>query len=97
MPPGLLPPFHGQIPADLATGYRHQEAAIRAFPGRDRGLEDRPRRTSNSKTGSGAPALAGPIFAKAVRRANGREPVTFPVFTGGFAAIEAEFVLRARP
>jgi 2-keto-4-pentenoate hydratase len=86
-----LAAFPGQIPADLATGYRHQEAAIRLFPDEIAGwkigrvgpeFEDRFGRTR----------LAGPIFAKAVRRANGREPVVFPVFKGGFAAIEAEFV-----
>ena len=36
--------------------------------------------------------IAGPIFRGAVRRAEGRGPVNFPVFKGGFAAIEAEFV-----
>ncbi|HEY0299814.1 MAG TPA: hypothetical protein VGC36_00660, partial [Rhizomicrobium sp.] len=36
--------------------------------------------------------LAGPIFRGAVRQADGRTPVRFPVFANGFAAIEAEFV-----
>lgn len=36
--------------------------------------------------------LAGPIFAKTVRRANASGAVAMPVFAGGFAAIEPEFV-----
>ena len=38
--------------------------------------------------------LAGPIFEMSVRRANGEQPVPMPVFEGGFAAIEPEFVFR---
>jgi 2-keto-4-pentenoate hydratase len=86
-----LPAFPGEIPADLATGYRHQEAAIALYPSEIAGwkigrvgpeFEDRFGRTR----------LAGPIFRDAVRLADGRAPVAFPVFEGGFAAIEAEFV-----
>jgi 2-keto-4-pentenoate hydratase len=38
--------------------------------------------------------LAGPIFRKTVRRARAGERVGFPVFRGGFAAVEAEFLLK---
>ena len=38
--------------------------------------------------------LAGPLFRQGVRRALSGLPVPFPVFTGGFAAVEGEFVLR---
>ena len=86
-----LADFPGALPPDLATGYRHQEAAIALWPDEIVGwkigrvgadFEDRHGRTR----------LAGPIFSRQLRRA-GREPVAFPVFEGGFAAIEAEFVL----
>ena len=86
-----LPAFPGSLPADLATGYLHQEAAIAVWPDEIAGwkigrvapeFEDRFGRTR----------LAGPIFRKAVRYATDKEPVAFPVFGGGFAAVEAEFV-----
>jgi 2-keto-4-pentenoate hydratase len=86
-----LAAFPGAIPPDLASGYRHQEAAIAQYPDEIVGwkigrvgpeFEDR----------FGRDRLAGPIFRKAVRHAEGRAPVSFPVFAGGFAAIEAEFV-----
>ena len=37
--------------------------------------------------------LSGPIFASGVQMANGSGPVAMPVFVGGFAAIEPEFVV----
>jgi 2-keto-4-pentenoate hydratase len=86
-----LAAFPGAAPPDLATGYRHQDAAIALYPDDIVGwkigrvgpeFEDRFGRTR----------ISGPIFRKAVRRADGRGPVAFPVFAGGFAAIEAEFV-----
>ena len=86
-----LPDFPGEIPPDLATGYRHQEAAIALYPAEIAGwkigrvgpeFEDRFGRTR----------LAGPIFRDAVRHTDGATPVAFPIFEGGFAAIEAEFV-----
>jgi len=38
--------------------------------------------------------LAGPIFRKTVRRARAGERVGFPVFRGGFAAVEGEFLVK---
>jgi len=84
-----LSAFPGTVPPDLAAGYRHQDAAIALYPDEIAGwkigrvgpeFEDRFGRTR----------LAGPIFRGAVRRGDG--PVSFPVFKGGFAAIEAEFI-----
>ena len=40
----------------------------------------------------GQARLAGPIFRRGLRHARANEPVAFPVFKGGFAAVEAEFV-----
>jgi 2-keto-4-pentenoate hydratase len=89
--------FPGTIPQDLDTAYRCQELAIKAWPDRLIGW----------KVGMIAPPLrpifnadrlAGAIFEAGLRNAgerrNSNERVEFPVFVGGFAAVEAELVLR---
>lgn len=72
-----------------ATPYR--SLAIARFPdavvGWKVGAIARPQRERDRDA-----RLVGPIFRRALRRANGDEPVRFPVFDGGFAAVEAEFV-----
>ena len=86
-----LEAFPGVQPASLEQGYIIQEVAIHLWPDEIAGW----------KIGLVPPALrqrlgsdrvAGPIFSRAVRPANG--VVEFPVFEGGFAAVEAEFVFR---
>ncbi len=42
----------------------------------------------------GETRLAGPIFARSVAHSNADELARMPVFRGGFAAIEPEFVVR---
>jgi 2-keto-4-pentenoate hydratase len=84
--------FPGTLPADLATGYLHQEAAISLFPDEIVGWKIG-RVGPEFEDQFGRTRLAGPIFRRGLRRAKGNEPVAFPVFRGGFAAIEAEFVL----
>jgi 2-keto-4-pentenoate hydratase len=88
-----LSAFPGPQPTDLATAYRCQDAAIARWHDRIVGW----------KVGGIPPAhqselgdsrLMGPIFADDLRlAARGRE-VRFPVFEGGFAAVEAEIVFR---
>ncbi len=84
-----LPDFPGAIPATLADAYRVQDAAIRLADGRIAGW----------KVGKIAPPvdgidrLAGPIFADSIVTA-GDTPPAMPVFGDGFAAAEAEFLLR---
>jgi len=87
-----LPDFPGALPPDLATGYRHQEAAIALWPDEIIGWKIGRVAGAEFEAKFGRTRLAGPIFSRQLRRA-GREPVDFPVFRGGFAAIEAEFVL----
>jgi 2-keto-4-pentenoate hydratase len=87
-----LPDFPGALPPDLATGYRHQEAAIGLWPDEIIGWKIGRVSGAEFEAEHGRTRLAGPIFSRQLRRA-GREPVRFPVFDGGFAAIEAEFVL----
>ncbi len=85
--------FPGTLPPDLATAYAIQDAAIGLFPDAVAGWKV-------GLIGGQAAAvfkqdrLAGPIFRGGVREAQGAEPVAFPVFRGGFAAVEAEFLLK---
>lgn len=86
-----LAAFPGTVPGDLETAYRCQDAAIELWPDEIAGwkvgrippaVEDR----------FGSDRLAGPIFRGTIRQANG-QVVDLPVYAGGFAAIEAEFVI----
>jgi 2-keto-4-pentenoate hydratase len=83
--------FPGALPADARAAYACQDEAIELWPdaiaGWKVGLV-----AADLARDWGEDRVTGPIFAGAVRRANG-SPVPFPVFVGGFAAIEAEFVL----
>jgi 2-keto-4-pentenoate hydratase len=85
--------FPGAVPSDLRAAYAVQDAAIALWPDTLAGW----------KVGGIPPAwreryrderLVGPIFRRAVRPAVEGEIVELPVFVGGFAAVEAEFVLR---
>jgi 2-keto-4-pentenoate hydratase len=88
-----LPAFPGDIPMSLDAAYACQDAAIAMWPDRVWGW----------KVGRiGEPwlsrlredRLVGPIFARAVWTARAGEVVEVPVFDGGFAAVEAEFIAR---
>nr|WP_166179861.1 2-keto-4-pentenoate hydratase [Altererythrobacter segetis] len=86
--------YPGVRPHDLAQAYRVQDAAIKLWQreiggwkvGRINPPEDRL---------LGASRLAGPIFADTIVDGTGAEPA-LPVFADGFAAGEAEFLLRLR-
>ena len=83
--------FPGQLPRSLRDAYAIQTRSIAAWPDeivgwKVGGVPD-PFRSE-----FGADRLAGPIFARSVKAA--RERATpMPVYAGGFAAVEAEFVL----
>lgn len=88
-----LPGFPGSIPADLVAAYRCQDAAIGLWNERIVGWKVgyiAPER----RDGSGDERLLGPIFADALWPAAEEGDVAFPVFVGGFAAVEAEYVFR---
>jgi len=85
-----LAAFPGAPPADLEGAYACQEAAISLWGDEIAGWKIG-RISPEFEQRLGRSRLAGPIFAKAVWRA-GAEPTAFPVFVGGFAAVEAEFV-----
>jgi 2-keto-4-pentenoate hydratase len=84
-----LPDYPGTMPAALDDAYAVQDAAIALAEGKVAGW----------KVGrinppiDGIDRLAGPIFAATVATANGAE-LAMPVFRGGFAAAEAEFLFR---
>ena len=88
-----LPGFPGAVPADLASAYRIQEAALALWPEPVVGWKLG--RIAPELAGRlGAGRLAGPAFADAFWTAEGETPVEIPVIPGGFAAVEAEYVLR---
>ena len=87
-----LPDYPGTMPADLDTGYAIQDHAILAYAEPVVGW----------KVGKvppehvdrfGAVRLAGPIFPSHIRSGDAVS-LDMPVFTGGFGAAEAEFLLR---
>jgi 2-keto-4-pentenoate hydratase len=88
-----LATYPGPMPPDLATAYHVQDHAIALVTDKLVGW----------KVGLIAPALraqygidrlAGPIFARNLRNANGNDVVDAPLFNDGFAAVEGEFVYR---
>ena len=84
-----VPEFPGDVPVTLDEGYAVQDAALLLAEGIVTGW----------KVGrinpplDGIDRLTGPIFADQVVTA-GAAPVAMPVFAEGFAAAEAEFLLR---
>lgn len=84
-----LPDYPGPLPAALADAYAVQDAAIALNQGEIGGW----------KVGrinppiDGVDRLAGPIFTHQIVEATD-DPAAMPVFVGGFAAAEAEFLLR---
>lgn len=87
-----LPDYPGVLPPSIDFGYRCQDAAISLWPdpvaGWKVGFIAPERRESG-----GDERLVGPIFANAVYGAGG-DVIDVPVFVGGFAAVEAEYVFR---
>ena len=85
--------FPGEIPDDLAGSYACQDFAIDLWPDRIAGWKIG-RINAPEDARLGCDRLAGPIFSSAVTVADGVGPTPFPVFVGGFAAAEAEFVFE---
>jgi len=87
-----LPDFPGDIPAAMSGSYVIQDIAIGLFPDTVIGWKvgGVPPRL---QTGLGIHRLAGAIFQRNTQDDNG-EVNALPVIDGGFAAVEAEFVVR---
>lgn len=88
-----LAAYPGPIPADLERGYACQDAAIALWPDRVIGWKVG-YIAANRRDASGDDRLVGPIFGSALRTARPGTMTEFPVFEGGFAAVEAEYVVR---
>ena len=86
-----LSDYPGQIPVNLDQAYAIQEAAIQLHGGSIAGWKvGRIQPPLDRKLGT--TRLAGPIFADAVHDLPTAPDM--PIFAGGFAAIEAEFLFR---
>jgi 2-keto-4-pentenoate hydratase len=85
--------FPGTIPTTLNTAYAYQDRAIALWPDHVAGWKV-------GRIGPpwiervGEDRLVGPIFRRGIRLAPPEALIEFPVFKGGFAAVEAEFVFR---
>lgn len=87
-----LPDYPGMVPASLSDAYAIQDRAIVLASGSVAGWKVG-KINPPLDTQLGTNRLAGPIFAEGVVDAAGGAPA-MPVFTDGFAAAEAEFLLR---
>ncbi len=85
--------YPGLKPDDLGLAYAIQDAAIGLWPdeiaGWKIGLIQPELRAS-----MGGDRITGPIFQRQVLRVGEGEEAELPVIEGGFAAVEAEFLLR---
>ncbi|QBB69411.1 2-keto-4-pentenoate hydratase [Pseudolysobacter antarcticus] len=85
--------FPGSIPLTLDAAYRCQSAAIQRWPDSIVGWKVGYIAAAQREPG-GDDRLVGPIFARNLQLAQDGRSLEFPVFEGGFAAVEAEFVFR---
>lgn len=92
-----LPDYPGAQPASFDDAYAIQDRAIARFGGAIGGWKvGRVHEPLASQYGT--TRLAGPIFTSSIAEASDDAVIDVPVFAGGFAAVEAEMLLRvARP
>lgn len=90
-----LAAYPGDEPTDLASAYAIQDSALALWQ-RQIGGWKVGRIAPQDAARLGADRLAGPVFADMVIETSG-SAVDMPVFSGGFAAVEAEFMLRLAP
>ncbi|MBA16389.1 MAG: 2-keto-4-pentenoate hydratase [Sphingomonas sp.] len=93
-----LPDYPGTRPLNLAAAYAIQDRAI-AIAGRTIAGWKVGRINAPDDTRLGSDRLAGPIYADSVidlQQADGAQIPAMPVFADGFAAAEAEFMLRLK-
>lgn len=85
--------YPGVMPADLPSAYAIQDAAISLWSDRVAGWKIG-LVPADLRGKLGVDRISGPIFERQVVIATGDETVDLPVVRGGFAAVEAEFVLH---
>ncbi len=83
--------FPGPIPDDLELAYKIQDMAINLWGERVGGWKVG-RIPSALENRMGIDRLCGPIFAATIQSVDSGTILDMPVYVGGFAAIEAEFV-----
>ena len=88
-----LSAFPGPLPAGMAEAYQAQEAAIGLWPDDIAGWKVG-RIPAELQAALGADRVMGPVFARNVWTADAAAPTPLPAIAGGFAAVEAEYVLR---
>jgi 2-keto-4-pentenoate hydratase len=81
------------MPRDLANAYAIQDVAISLWGDEVAGWKIG-MVPADLRDQIGVDRIAGPIFARQIVRASGDETVDLAVLGGGFAAVEAEFVLK---
>ncbi|HLU05916.1 MAG TPA: hypothetical protein VKZ91_05115 [Woeseiaceae bacterium] len=84
--------FPGEVPPDLDTAYRCQDAAIELWPDEIGGWKVG-RIPSSLENKFKSDRLAGPIFRRTIHHTDSNRQLEMPVYVGGFAAVEAEFVI----
>jgi 2-keto-4-pentenoate hydratase len=85
--------FPGVIPATLEHAYRVQDLAIKAWP--DQIIGWKVGYIAAERRGAdGVDRLIGPIFAEQSWAATNSDPTQFSIFLDGFAAVEAEIIVR---
>ena len=85
--------FPGAIPPTLDRAYQIQEAAIQRWPDTIVGWKVG-YIAPELREAAGDERLVGPIFAGQLQLAEPDASLDFPVFADGFAAVEAELVVR---
>jgi 2-keto-4-pentenoate hydratase len=88
-----LAAFPGTVPPDLATAYAIQDAAIARFGAAVVGWKVAAV-GPKFRERYDAPRLSGPVMAGTVTMAENESPVEIRPIPGGFAAVEAEFIIR---
>ncbi|MCR9267497.1 MAG: hypothetical protein NXI03_07990 [Alphaproteobacteria bacterium] len=88
-----LPDYPGILPASMAEGYEIQDYSISLWPdtvaGWKIGLVPPAFREA-----VGAERLVGPVFSRLVHDHADGQVHDMPVFADGFAAVEAEFIIK---
>lgn len=85
--------FPGRLPETLSDAYAVQTASIARWPDEIAGWKVG-MVPAGDRSRLGAERLAGPIFKSSIRNVDVDSGKTMPIYDGGFAAVEAEFVLQ---
>lgn len=88
-----LAEFPGQLPESLEDAYAVQTASIARWPDEVAGWKVASIPASFRER-LAAERLAGPVFKSLIFKIESGASITMPIYSGGFGAVEAEFVLQ---